>query len=305
MPIYSIIIPHKNCPDLLEKCVASIPERDDIQIIVVDDNSDEGKKPVINRPGVEVVLLDAESTRGAGRARNIGLDKATGKWLLFSDSDDTFETDNLNRMLDKYLDSEADIIFFNANRVDESTGKVLSQHLSKAEYDSDPAKYLNYLRYWSNVPWSKFIKRDIIFKHSIRFSEVPSANDLFFSTVSGFYAKEVRVDFSVIYKYSVRKTGSITSRFTEESIISRLSEASKRNEFLWNKGVKDWCTNLYVSFCEKLREIGYSRVEALSIIRQFITVGPKQKWLVIYTIKEPLIHLTKTIKKNIKWYKAR
>ena len=41
---YSFIIPHKNCPDLLQRCVDSIPERDDVQVIVVDDNSDEGKK---------------------------------------------------------------------------------------------------------------------------------------------------------------------------------------------------------------------------------------------------------------------
>ena len=74
MPIYSIIIPHKNCPELLNQCVASIPERDDIQIIVADDNSDEGKKPVIRRSGVEVILLDAENAKGAGRARNVGLE---------------------------------------------------------------------------------------------------------------------------------------------------------------------------------------------------------------------------------------
>ena len=37
---YSFIIPHKNCPELLWRCIQSIPERADVQIIVVDDNSD-------------------------------------------------------------------------------------------------------------------------------------------------------------------------------------------------------------------------------------------------------------------------
>ena len=40
----SIIIPHKNIPKLLERCLNSIPEREDIQIIIVDDNSDEKYK---------------------------------------------------------------------------------------------------------------------------------------------------------------------------------------------------------------------------------------------------------------------
>ena len=40
---FSFIIPHKNTPDLLQKCLDSIPRRDDVQIIVVDDNSDADK----------------------------------------------------------------------------------------------------------------------------------------------------------------------------------------------------------------------------------------------------------------------
>ena len=36
---YTIIIPHKNAPLLLQRCLDSIPFRDDIQIIVVDDDS--------------------------------------------------------------------------------------------------------------------------------------------------------------------------------------------------------------------------------------------------------------------------
>lgn len=275
---FSIIIPHKNCPELLNQCVASIPERDDIQIIVVDDNSDEGKKPVISRPGGEVVLLDAESAKGAGRARNVGLEKATGKWLIFSDADDTFETENLNLMLDKYQYSEADIIFFNANRVDEQTGEVLSHHLSKEKCDKNEDKYCDFLRYWSNVPWAKFIKRDIIRRHSISFSEVPAANDLFFSTVSGYYAKNAMIDFTSIYNYSVRLTGNITSRVSKTSVLSRLFEASKRNSFLWNKGKQDWCINLYTAFYWRLRRVSYNHNGAMREIKQCITVGPELKW---------------------------
>ena len=40
---YSIIIPHKNTPSLLQRCLDSIPQRSDIEIIIVDDNSDEQK----------------------------------------------------------------------------------------------------------------------------------------------------------------------------------------------------------------------------------------------------------------------
>ena len=275
---FSIIIPHKNCPELLVQCVDSIPERDDIQIIVVDDNSDEGKKPVISRPGVEVILLDAENAKGAGRARNMGLEKATGKWILFSDSDDTFETENLNRMLDKYQDSEADIVFFNANRVDEQTGEVLSQHLSKSKYERDAKQYSYFMRYRSNVPWAKMIRRELVEMNSIQFSEVPAANDLFFSAVSGYYAKKVLIDFTVIYDWKVRKSGSITSTISKRSILSKLDQASKKNEFLWSKGEKAWCTNLFTASYWRLRGVGFNHNEAMREISRSITVGPKMLW---------------------------
>ena len=89
---FSIIIPHHNTPELLKACVDSIPIRDDLQIIIVDDNSDKSVVDFNNFPGVacknlEVVL--SQKGRGAGWARNEGLKYAQGKWILFADSDDT------------------------------------------------------------------------------------------------------------------------------------------------------------------------------------------------------------------------
>src|SRR5690554_1026331 len=90
---YSVIIPHKNIPDLLERCLQSIPIREDIQVIVVDDNSDPDKVnflefPGLNRKNTEVYFT--KEGKGAGYARNVGLTKAKGKWLIFSDADDYF-----------------------------------------------------------------------------------------------------------------------------------------------------------------------------------------------------------------------
>ena len=57
---YSIIIPHKNSPELLERCLNSIPERKDIEIIVVDDCSNENGRPQIDREGVEIIYVTNE-----------------------------------------------------------------------------------------------------------------------------------------------------------------------------------------------------------------------------------------------------
>ena len=66
---YTFIIPHKNIPNLLRRCLNSIPRRDDIQIIVVDDNSnsdivDFEYFPGIGEPCVEIYFT--REGKGAG-----------------------------------------------------------------------------------------------------------------------------------------------------------------------------------------------------------------------------------------------
>jgi glycosyltransferase involved in cell wall biosynthesis len=86
---YSIIIPHKNIPALLQRCLNSIPRREDIQIIVVDDNSDSNIVDFEHFPGMDEPCVDVVFTKegkGAGYARNVGLSKAKGKWLFIPEN---------------------------------------------------------------------------------------------------------------------------------------------------------------------------------------------------------------------------
>lgn len=90
---YTIIIPHKNIPDLLERCLHTIPTRDDLEVIIIDDNSDPDKVDLehfrgSNRPDTTVIF--DKSGKGAGHARNLGLKKALGEKLIFADADDYF-----------------------------------------------------------------------------------------------------------------------------------------------------------------------------------------------------------------------
>ena len=111
---YSIIIPHKNIPSLLRRCLDSIPERDDLEIIVVDDNSKEDTirdLQTIHRNNLQIIYT--KEGRGAGYARNVGISKAQGKWILFADADDYFEEIAFNT-LDLFTNSKAQLVLFNS-----------------------------------------------------------------------------------------------------------------------------------------------------------------------------------------------
>ena len=87
----SIIIPHYNSTEMVRKLIDSIPVDNRIQTIIVDDNSSEDlfelEQYLSQLPNDKKVELYKNNTgvKGAGSARNVGLDHAEGKWLLFAD----------------------------------------------------------------------------------------------------------------------------------------------------------------------------------------------------------------------------
>ena len=158
---YSIIIPHKNIPHLLSRCLDSIPQREDIQIIVVDDNSEEmylGALSDLKRPDTEFIFT--KESKGAGYARNVGLKRAVGKWLLFADADDYY-TDNFLNALDKYRDTDMDIVYFCIKSIPDSfcehiNGNIRRYLNNKTTLEEDHLR----LEWWE--PWNKLFRREYI-----------------------------------------------------------------------------------------------------------------------------------------------
>ena len=213
---YSVIIPHKNIPELLERCLASIPQRDDVQVIVVDDASDPkivdfARFPGMNRPNTEVIFQKNPigGPGGAGMTRNVGLEVAAGRWLVFADADDFFHP-AVNEMFDRYAEAETDIIFFRHDSVDSNTGEAVGINTSRNRYldEYDYTKDETRIRYMIWVPWAKFIRRSLVTGNNIRFDEVRFSNNLMFSVQTGHHAAGIVSDPAVIY-CNTRREGSL------------------------------------------------------------------------------------------------
>lgn len=133
--LLSIVIPHYNTPDSLMKLINSIPATNEIEVIVVDDNSSVDlsgcRKFIDKRENVHLYMNDS-GTKGAGASRNVGLRHVQGEWLLFADADDFF----LDGFYDKaapYLHSDYDMIYFAPTSMDVGTGKASSRHIMYME----------------------------------------------------------------------------------------------------------------------------------------------------------------------------
>lgn len=88
-PLVSVVIPTYNCACYVGQAVQSVLDQtiDDIEVIVVDDGSDDDTAQVINDLGQRVTYI-RQPHRGNAAARNRGTAAATGQWLCFLDADD-------------------------------------------------------------------------------------------------------------------------------------------------------------------------------------------------------------------------
>ncbi len=272
---YSIIIPHKNIPDLLQRCLDSIPKREDIQIIIVDDNSDEEKVDFNSFPGmgercVEVYLT--KEGKGAGYARNVGLRHAKGKWLLFADADDLY-LEGAFDLCDKYLNCIYDIVYFGIDSVDSETGKRVDRYKVYNKYivacDNVSLDLINMLKFRHDVPWGKMIRHDLVANNNIRFGETRFCNDTLFSTLTALNAVNVYADKTAFYCVTER-TGSLITHSTKDAYFIRYEVILKKNMILREHGLATY--QLSIAFY--LRKI--FRYGLLDFIRA-IKLGVKYK----------------------------
>ena len=241
---YSFIIPHHNTPDLLSRLIDSIPQRDDIEIIVIDDNSDVDKKAHVIRPDVKTLFLDRDQTKGAGKARNIGIDESTGKWLLFADSDD-FYKEGFISVLDEYKEKDIDFLFFSIESVDSKTLlPVTRSHYYKNlihQYDGSKESS-DILLFFSYTPWMRMFNAAYIKKYGIRYEETIRANDIFFSLQASYFAKQWEVDQRSIYVLTYFSESLTAGRITKDkyrTLLRTVMRISKLYAFIghpdWNK----------------------------------------------------------------------
>lgn len=236
--LISIIIPHYNTPDDLLRMIQSIPIKEDIEILVVDDNSDIPLETLQKKleifPHVQLFRNDS-GVKGAGASRNVALRKAKGKWVLFADADDYY-VEKLYEKLAPYLESDYDIVYFPPTSIDEASGKVSSRHtyymdLANRYLHKPTFQNLMALRFGFCVSVSKLIRLSLLQEHSIKFDEIMVSNDIMCMVKCAYYSQKITVAEDTIYCIT-RRAGTLTSKKSEQNFDTRIDVLIRRYCFL-------------------------------------------------------------------------
>lgn len=230
---FSVIVPvWRGAIKFLPKLFDSIPEKEGIEIIVVDNS----KEPVSREEIMskrEIVFLHSEPERHAGGSRNDGIAVANGKWLLFADADDYYSPDAFD-VYYKHLNSDSEIVYTGMGGVYEDTGEPSDRGDRYAKmvhlFVTGEAPEST-LRYGFSSPCCKMFSHELVDRHQIRFDEVIASNDMYFSLLSGYYAERITAEDKVTYIATVNR-GSLTRRRDIQVVESRYRVRLRVNQFL-------------------------------------------------------------------------
>ncbi len=122
MPEVSIITPCYNSSKFLKETIASVENQtfQDWEWIITDDRSSDNSVEILKAIKDErIIIIEAEKNGGAGHARNLSLQKASGRFITFLDADDYWEPDFLEEMVSFMKRENAELAYSNYSRCNE------------------------------------------------------------------------------------------------------------------------------------------------------------------------------------------
>ncbi len=126
MPKFSIIIPVYNVEKYIKKCLDSVFNQTykDFEVIVINDGTPDNSMEIIKEYDITVIN---QKNQGQSAARNAGIKKATGDYIIFLDSDDYWRKDLLKE-INKSLKNNPDVVRFQMQELFEGQDGILEHN---------------------------------------------------------------------------------------------------------------------------------------------------------------------------------
>lgn len=209
----SVIIPVYNLEKYIKSCVNMFLNQtyQDFELIFTDDASNDGSLEILksfNDPRIKIFTV---KKMYAGGARNFGLSRAKGDWIVFFDGDDICENTFFEKMAKKAQDTNSDIVICASNEFIEKKQKFSNHrtaHLLK-NIDENVTGDLHDIKDNSLLelvePWNKIYKKDFLILNDIKFQEIKNSNDIVFTYKALLCAKKISIIKEILVSRRIRK----------------------------------------------------------------------------------------------------
>ena len=239
--LITIITPVYNAEAHLEQCLGSVRNQTfkDYEHLCVDDGSDDHSPALLDRYGASDhrAVIIHQHNAGAAVARNAALTQAKGEFYAFLDADDFVEPDWLEKLHEKAVRTNADIVIHPMTAFDASTNtfRPLPWSCQSAAYPDvfswrdNPDKLFTSFHNW---PCNKLFSAKLIRENDLSFQEVPYTEDLRFTCAALALADRITTVNEPLYVYRIGNPGSNLARnerapfdfFTAHAALKRFLE---------------------------------------------------------------------------------
>lgn len=274
----SVIVPVYNVELYLEKCLDSLVNQtiDNIEIIVVNDGSTDNSQNIINEYSEKYpqkIRGYIKKNGGLSDARNFGINKATGQYIGFVDSDDYVEKDMFEKMYNKAITKNFDVVVCDVNCKTDSDEQHISSLVEKDLTDSADIKKQMINIY--PVAWNKIYKKNLFnngvkFKTKIWYEDVDFLYKLFPYITSIGVVKEPLINY-------IQRTGTISKTF-DKRLYNYIDN--------WNGIIEFYKSNkFYDKYFEEL-EYCYVRYLFATFIKGVVHFSKKEYNLAVKTAQK-------------------
>lgn len=207
IPKVSIIIPVYNVEKYLNKCLDSALNQtiDNFEVIAIDDGSIDNSLNILYqyKERYNNLIVISQANKGVSKARNVGILRASGKYIYFLDSDDYIDLDTLEICFSECENNNLDILYFDAEVKIDSESNIKKDkfkfNYSRGEnLDSNIYKGIDFYKILINKgcfkasPCLQFLRKKYIMKNNIFFYEGIIHEDELFTTNALIKANKVK-----------------------------------------------------------------------------------------------------------------
>ena len=267
-PLVSIIVPVYKTKEYLNQCVQSLYTQtySTIEIILVDDGSPDRCGELCDELAVSYMAIQAihKTNGGLSSARNAGMHKARGEYLIFVDSDDTLEPGALCRIedaLEKY--GESDAVFYDGIEDDGSSRSSLRRILMEESGVTDNGRDFMLEKYRDNnlnmEAWLYAWKKDYLEENQLTFKEGILHEDVEFTPRALLKCGKIIELPDQLYHYMVRENSISTQKNKEKNArdlfatLRAQDQMADQQEPELRKWMKNGILNSYLNMIQTAR----------------------------------------------------
>lgn len=220
----SIVVPLYKSESFLKKLIDSVLNQtyENFELILVDDGSPDNSGKIADEYALkdERVKSFHKSNGGCCDARNFGLDKATGEYLMFADGDDWMEADCIQYLVGLMEDNHCemattDSVFTTRNRIQNEVDHIRVSSSADAMAD---ILYVNI----PLGPWNKIYTMSVIRQHNLRFDIPWFGEGLYFSVMAAQFSNKVAIGHRKVYNYRLNNPNSGLTKHEVQHAINAM-----------------------------------------------------------------------------------